>query len=241
MRGFTELMADVCSGCPKPEPEVFRKRIVTSADRMDQLITDALSYTKAVREELPLAPVDAGALLRSMLDSYPEFQPSKADIKIEGELPVLMANKAGLTQCFSNLLGNAVKFVKPGQTPKVRIWADPTKRADGLSDDWINETGTSAPGGSRFTHHASAPPMSGEFVRIWVEDNGIGIPETMLPHVFEMFSRGQSTHEGTGIGLALVRKVMRRMGGRVGVKSREGEGSRFWLDLQPAFKPASYS
>ena len=108
-----------------------------------------------------------------------------------------MGNEAGLTQCFSNLLGNAAKFRKPGQTPEIRIWAE----------------------------------HRGGWARIWVEDNGIGISELMLPRVFDMFSRGHRTHEGTGIGLALVRKVMDRMGGKTGVESEEGKGSRFWLEL----------
>jgi len=56
----------------------------------------------------------------------------------------------------------------------------------------------------------------------------------MFARVFEMFSRGQSNYEGTGIGLALVRKVVERMGGSVGVESEEGRGSRFWVELEGA-------
>jgi len=199
MQGFAELMAESCAGCPEVEAVGFLRRIRTSAGRMDSLITDALNYSKAVRQELVLAPVDAGALLRGMLDSYPELQPSRAHIEIHGEIPRVMGNEAGLTQCFSNLLGNAIKFVKPGQKPEICI------RAERLQG----------------------------WVRIWVEDNGIGIPEPMLPRVFDMFSRGHQSYEGTGIGLALVRKVTARMGGNVGVESQEGQGSRFWLDLKP--------
>jgi len=67
-----------------------------------------------------------------------------------------------------------------------------------------------------------------------VEDNGIGIPESMLPRLFDMFSRGAGPQAGTGVGLALVRKVVARMGGRVGVESDLGKGSRFWVELKPA-------
>ncbi len=110
-----------------------------------------------------------------------------------------MGNEAGLTQCFSNLLNNAVKFMPPGRIPEIRIWAE----------------------------------QQGEWVRLCIADNGIGIPTSMLPCVFDMFSRGHHNYEGTGIGLALVRKVVQRMGGKVGVDSEEGKGSCFWLDLKP--------
>lgn len=201
MRGFAEMIREYCAECQKEEPKDLMRRITVSADRMDALIRDALSYSKSVRQELPLELVDVWALLRGMLDSYPEFQPSKAQIEIRGELPVVMANEAGLTQCFSNLLANAVKFVKPGQKPEILIWAEE-------EDGWA---------------------------KIWVEDKGkgIGIPRSMLPHrVFHMFSRGQNTYEGTGIGLALVRKAIERMGGEVGASSEEGKGSKFWLRLK---------
>jgi CheY-like chemotaxis protein len=65
-----------------------------------------------------------------------------------------------------------------------------------------------------------------------VEDKGIGISKAMLPRVFDMFSRASKDYEGTGIGLALVRKVVQRMGGRVGAESEEGKGSRFWIELR---------
>lgn len=199
MQGFAELMAEECAPCQKQEAMGFLHRIKVSAARMDTLITDALNYSRAVRQELTLEPIDVGPLVRGMLDSYPEFQRSRAHIEIRGELPLVMGNTAALTQCFSNLLGNSVKFAKPGQRPEIGIWAE-------RRDQWV---------------------------RIWVEDNGIGIAKAMLPRVFEMFSRGHSTYEGTGIGLALVRKVVERMGGKVGAESEEGKGSRFWLELKP--------
>lgn len=200
MKGYGEVLVELCPECPNPQRKTFLQRIMAAADRMDCLIVDALNYSRAVRQELPLSPVDPGRLIRGMLDSYPEFQTDRADIQIIGELPPVLANEAGLTQCFSNLLGNAVKFVRPGKRAKVRI-----------SSETVSDT-----------------------IRIWIEDNGIGIPETMISKVFDMFSRGQTTHEGTGIGLALVRKVVHRMGGKVGVESEVGKGSRFWVELLAA-------
>jgi PAS domain S-box-containing protein len=199
MRGFAELASEYCANLPEAEPKELLQRLITSADRMDLLIRDALNYSQAVRRELPLEVVDPAELLRGMLDSYPELQPSKAQIRIENELPLVMGNEAGLTQCFSNVLNNAVKFIEPGKTPQIRIWSE-------QREGWV---------------------------RIWFGDNGIGIPRPMLPRLFDMFSRGHNKYEGTGIGLALVRKVVQRMGGKVGVESEEGKGSQFWLDLKP--------
>ncbi|HVV72607.1 MAG TPA: ATP-binding protein, partial [Verrucomicrobiae bacterium] len=73
----------------------------------------------------------------------------------------------------------------------------------------------------------------GGFVRLWVEDNGIGVPAEHHEKIFGLFQRlhDARTYPGTGIGLALVRKGAERMGGQAGVESEPGEGSRFWVDL----------
>jgi signal transduction histidine kinase len=218
IHGFAEMMSECCSGCQEHEAKRYLQKIKTAAERMDSLIVDALNYSRAVRQELALTPVNPGALLRGMLDSYPEFQPAAADIQIRGELPAVTGNEAALTQCFSNLLGNAVKFVKPGERPQIRVWAERQPEPQ-------VPVAALAPTGAR---------AEDDWVRIWVEDRGIGIPAGLLPRVFDMFSRGHNSYEGNGIGLALVRKVVERMGGRLGVESEEGKGSRFWLELRPA-------
>ena len=153
--------------------------------------------------------MDAAALLRGIIQAYPNLKPPGARIQIEGEIPPVCGNEAGLTQCFSNLLGNAVKFVQPGTVPEVRIWAEQRSPAAG----------------------ASETPASAPIVRIWFEDNGIGIPSQAQGHLFQMFQRATTEFEGSGIGLALVKKVVQRMGGSVGVESEEGRGSRFWIEL----------
>ncbi|HWQ91031.1 MAG TPA: HAMP domain-containing sensor histidine kinase, partial [Clostridia bacterium] len=71
-----------------------------------------------------------------------------------------------------------------------------------------------------------------DFVRLWFEDNGIGIDPRYQDKIWLMFEQINQAYEGTGIGLALVRKVVERMGGRVGVESEPGRGSRFWVDLR---------
>src|SRR5262249_484293 len=97
-------------------------------------------------------------------------------------------------------LGNAVKFVEPGQIPHVVVSAEPR----------------------------------GDFVRMWVKDDGIGIPAEYRDKVWQMFQRLSKQYEGTGVGLALVRKVVERMAGRAGVESGQPQGSQFWVELRTA-------
>ena len=176
------------------------RRIRGSAHRMDKLIQDVLQYSQVLRVDLQMERVDADEFLREILESYPHFQEPQAEITIEGKLPAVIANEAALTQCISNLLNNAVKFVAPGVKPRVRIWAE----------------------------------RRGETVRLWFEDNGIGIAAPYLGKIFEMFERLETSFEGTGIGLTIVRKTVERMGGQVGVESEPDKGSRFWIELKAA-------
>ncbi len=198
MAGYAKLLREEYGRQVEPDGQEYLRRIAVAAERMDKLIGDALSYSQVVRAEFTLEPVNVVALLRGMIDSYPNLHPPQAEIRLEGDFPLVLGNEAALTQCFSNLLGNAVKFVAPGTAPRVRVWAEP--KDDG--------------------------------VRLWFEDNGIGIPKDSQQRIFDMFQRLDKQYEGTGIGLALVRKNAERMGGKVGVESEPGRGSRFWLELK---------
>ena len=134
-----------------------------------------------------------------MIPERPSLQVPGVQIDIASPLLPVMGHQASLSQCFSNLLDNAVKFVTPGTTPRIRVW---TK-------------------------------AHGDMVRAWIEDNGIGLPKEASERIFGMFQRLHSNeqYQGTGIGLTLVRKAVERMGGKVGVESEPGRGSRFWIEL----------
>lgn len=212
MQAFAMLLTTEKSAQLDEEALDFLRRITESASRMDHLIRDALNYNKLVRTELELQPVDPGDLLRGMVQSYPELGPSKLNLEVADPLPTVLANPAGLTQCFSNLLGNAVKFARPGIPPRVRVWAE-------CHDASVTPAAAS-----------NGPPK----VRLWFEDNGIGIPADQQERIFQIFYRLDPDKEGTGIGLALVRKAAERMRGRAGVVSHPGQGSRFWLELHAA-------
>ena len=205
MRSFASLIEQKDGDRLSAVSQDYLQRIGSSTERLDELVRDSLSYAKIMREELPLRPVDVGQLLLGMLQTYPNLQTSEAEIHIDCDHVLVSGNEAGLTQCFSNLLGNAVKFVHPGARPWVRVWAEDR----------------------------------GARLRIWVEDHGIGIPRDAQEKIFGMFQRlhRSEVYPGTGIGLALVRKVVQRMGGNVGVESTPGQGSKFWVELANAKVP----
>jgi len=206
MQGFSHILRDEHASQLDAEGLDYLRRISNSARRLDQLIQDVLSYTKVLRATTPMQPLDLDRLARDMIATYPDWQPPKADVLIEGTLPAVAGNEAFLTQCFSNLVGNAVKFQPAGKQPRVRIRSEP--REDGE-------------------------------VRVWVEDNGIGIAPENHRRIFGLFEQvnAPSEYEGTGVGLTIVRKAVERMGGRYGFESAIGQGSRFWFQLKTATLP----
>jgi len=208
MQGFAGILKQDYGDKLDDTARGYLQRLGSAAGRMDRLIVDILNYSQVVRGELDVGIVDSHKLVLDIIHSYPQFERTHADISIEGRLPPVLANEAALTQVMSNLLGNAVKFVAPGLRPCVRVGTNPEAVHDGR-------------------------------VELWVQDNGIGIAPDLQKRLFNMFTRlhRPGLYEGTGIGLAIVKKAVERMGGSVGVDSNPGHGSRFWVQLRHPVQP----
>jgi signal transduction histidine kinase len=175
---------------------------------------------------VPVSTVNLESELNAAIDQFSaEIEANHAEIQVSSPIPPVKANAAVLNQILSNLLSNALKFVKPGVQPRIRIRAEDVIRK-------------AEPAESRGTRSLDTQlyAFSGPFVRLWIEDNGIGIQPEYHERIFRMFERlhGADSFPGTGIGLAIVRKAVERMGGRVGVESEPGKGSRFWVELPAA-------
>jgi len=183
----------------------YARRIIQEATSMDTLIQDLLAYGRLSHVELPVKAVDLQEVLESALHVVREEAAERgAAIDVDANLPTVTGNRSVLVQVFTNLLSNAIKF--GGARPRVRVWAETRDNHDG------------------------------GIAHVWVEDQGIGIAPEHQERIFAVFERlhGVETYPGTGIGLAIFRKGIERLGGHVGVESAEGRGSRFWIELPKA-------
>jgi signal transduction histidine kinase len=232
IRSFAQILGEECLACGRPQAQEHIQRITRAAARMDKLILDVLQYSRLARSELRLTPVDVQELLRGIVESYPAFHPAEVEIQIDGPLPRVLGNEAALTQCFSNLLGNAIKFVAPGTRPHVRIWAEWVGNPNPeIRDPKEGRNPKSEPEAEPLGTGTSPAPAS---VRLWFADNGVGIPREAQDRIFNMFQRLDKSYDGTGVGLTVVRKAVEKMGGKVGLESEPGQGSRFWVELKAA-------
>ena len=177
-------------------------QVAADAERLDRLVNDLLTYSRLSRTELEFGNVPLTKVVSEVQKALADdIRQSKAEIKV-GPLHLVYGYEPTVNLIVSNLVANAIKFVQPGDTPRVAIRSE----------------------------------ENGGRVRLWVEDRGIGIHPDGLQKIFGVFQRLHAVdkYPGTGIGLAIVQKAAERMGGRTGVESELGKGSRFWVDLPAA-------
>jgi signal transduction histidine kinase len=204
MLGFANALREDFSEILPEEAKSFTYRIASAAERLDQLIKDLLAYSRITTVEQMSERVDLDRIVRDAILEYPDLQSQSSNITIEGRLPKVLGHAPALTQVVANLVGNGVKFVKPGELPRIVIRAD-TNTQERVARIWFVDQGI---GIARVDHE-----------RVF--------------KIFEQL-HSQSVYGGTGIGLAFVKKSVERMGGAVGVESEEGEGARFWIELRLA-------
>jgi len=221
IHGFTQIAIEMSREEVGPAANKLLLRISKAAMRMDGLIQDVLSLSQVIRQPIEIKSVDVDTLVRVLIEERSELSLPRAQIAVDGPLLPMLGHETTLGQCLTNLLGNAVKFVQLGVVPRVRVW---TEELDAPTGNQPGSAGAAI---------ARSPTAQRRWVRLWVEDRGIGIAPGAHKTIFEIFQRlnSSTSYEGSGIGLAIVRKAIERMGGRVGVESGKGQGSRFWLEL----------
>lgn len=123
MRTYAGLLLDRCRPRLGEEDAMYLERIAEAADRMDRLIQDVLVYSSVSRVEVRLERIDLTPFIEGLVRSYPDLHEARRAITLAPRLGAVMAHEAALAQCIANLLGNAVKFARPGVPPEVIAWS----------------------------------------------------------------------------------------------------------------------
>jgi PAS domain S-box-containing protein len=190
----------------------YLERMEGAAARMQDLIEDLLSLSRVTTRARPFARVDLTEVAREVLSDL-ETVIEEVGGRVEfGELPTIDADRPQMRQLLQNLIGNALKFHKPGQAPVVEVRGEVLGARSG------------GPNGGR---------AGDGLCRITVRDNGVGFDEEHLERIFVPFQRlhGRSAYEGTGMGLAICRKVVERHGGQITAESAPEQGATFVVTL----------
>ena len=189
----------------------YLERMRSAAHRMQTLIQDLLSFSRVTTKAQPFAPVDLEKITCEVLsDLEVKIEETGATVEIEN-LPTIEADPSQMRQLIQNLVGNALKFRRDDVSPVIKI-----------------STGTNV-------HHANGngAKEKEQSCKITVKDNGIGFDEKYLDKIFTVFQRlhGRAEYEGSGVGLAVCRKIVERHHGSITAHSAPGEGASFIITL----------
>jgi PAS domain S-box-containing protein len=215
MQGFAQALVEDCSAELSDMGKNYTRRIMTSSQYMDTLLQDLLKYSRLSRTEMDRTELDIHAIVNEVIESLNrEVRDKNGAIEVRAPLLPACGNLSAVKQVLANLLTNALKFVPPERRPHITVSTERVKSLPAHDSD----------------------PAAPDAVRISIDDNGIGIAAEHQEKIFGLFERlhNNTTYPGTGVGLAIVRKAVERMGGRVGLQSKVGQGSRFWFELPSA-------
>jgi len=188
----------------------YVNRTVKSAGRMSSLITDLLDYSR-LSSNAAATKTDLNEVVREVISDFDYRIEEKNAAVTVSNLPVIECVPSQMRQVFQNLISNSLKFTKDGVLPDIQI-----------SSEAIAEKNFDSP----------ADP-NGKYCRIVVKDNGIGFDEKFLDKIFIIFQslNDRSVYEGTGIGLAIAKKIIDKHNGIITAHSAVGQGASFIIIL----------
>ena len=209
---FGDMIATEAGATLSAEAHDYLQRMRSAAARMQTFINDLLTYSRVASQAKPFEQVDLAQVTQEVLSDL-EIRIQSTGGRVEvGKLPLLNADPIQMRQLLQNLIGNALKFHRPGVPPVVSVQ-------------------------SRLIHlhpaNGTDRSASSEVYEITVQDNGIGFEEKYVDRIFVPFKRlhGRGEYEGTGIGLAICHKIVERHQGTITARSVPGEGTRMIVTL----------
>jgi nitrogen-specific signal transduction histidine kinase/CHASE3 domain sensor protein len=187
------------------------KRIASSANRMQNLLIDLVNYSRAMKGDKAFAETDLGKIVKEVFTELSlNIEEKKAVIKV-GPLPIINAIPAQIHQLFVNLLTNSIKFTQPDTPPKVAISQEEIAENEVCNGESISDK---------------------KYIKIAVVDKGIGFSQEFADKIFLLFRRlEKERYDGTGIGLAICKKIVENHNGYIHAESDLGKGAKFIIYL----------
>ncbi|MBL0071882.1 MAG: CHASE3 domain-containing protein [Bacteroidetes bacterium] len=198
----------------RAESILYVDKMLSAANRMSNLIFDLLSFSRLAKNNDAMHETDLNQVMNEVLtDLEVVIQQKNAEISFP-PLPVINAISTQIYQLFFNLIGNALKFSKADETPKIEITVTPFSRS--IQDK-----------------HTPKSMLKIPFIKIEISDNGIGLDNTYSERIFEIFQRlhGKSEYQGTGIGLAICKRIVTNHNGNIYASGIPGTGTTFTVEL----------
>jgi light-regulated signal transduction histidine kinase (bacteriophytochrome) len=218
IQAFGDRLKTKCADQLGEQGRDYLERMQHAAQRMQTLIQDLLQLSRITSRAQPFQACDLAKIVAEVINDL-EVSIELASGKLEvGELPTIEADPLQMRQLFQNLITNALKFHQPGNAPIVRISSDLLTAMD---------------------HSIAGARPHDRIVQIRVQDNGIGFDPKFADQIFDVFQRlhTKQEYEGTGIGLAVCRKITDRHGGSIMAHSVEGQGATFEITLPVKQQP----
>ena len=203
---FGDRLKATCEDALTDKGYDYLQRMQNAAERMQVLIEDLLTLSRITTRAQPFVKVNLARVTQEVLSDL-EIRIAQTAARVEiGELPTIEADSLQMRQLLQNLIGNALKFHRKTEPPLIKIYSQI------LTNKQLSE----------------------EYCQITVEDNGIGFNEKYLDRIFNVFQRlhGRTEYEGTGMGLAICRKIVERHQGTITAKSEPGKGASFIVTLK---------
>jgi len=213
--GFSRILLEDYSEPLVPEAKAYLLRVRNNTRQMGMLVDDLLAFARLGRQALTKHPVEPDKLVRRCLEEMTKEQQGRKVEIVIGELPACRADAILLKQVWTNLISNALKYTRKQEFARIEIGSRTERRlaADG---------------------QASAPDGAVSETVYFVKDNGAGFDMKYIGKLFGVFQRlhRAADYEGTGVGLAIVQRIVQRHGGRIWAEAKLGQGATFSFTLE---------